>query len=241
MEQKPLNDETDRGPDDGSLDEVVYLALLDHIRSGHFALGSRLPSENALAEEFGVSRPIVRVALARLRDEGLIVSRRGSGSYVTDGDPATEDGFSPLASIDDISAWYAYRKLIEAESAALAATNATPESLRELHAIVAKAEGASVTGRYKLEEDMRFHMFIAGMSANRFLFETIRMMRPHMQFVGRFVHSMSRPIAFAADAPFRQEHRRLLEALEARDPDKARQVMIEHIDASERRVFRGGQ
>ncbi|MBD3624540.1 MAG: FadR family transcriptional regulator [Rhodobacteraceae bacterium] len=238
--QKSLHDEVEGGQEDGSLDERVYLALLDHIRSGHLPLGSRLPSENALAEDFGVSRPIVRVALARLRDEGLIVSRRGSGSYVTDGEPAQEEGFSPLGSIDDIAAWYAYRKMIESEAAALAATNATEEGLRDLRVMVENAEKVTVTGRYKLEEDMRFHLFVAGMSGNRFLFETVRLMRPHMQFVGRFVNSMSSPTAFASDAPFRKEHRELLKALEVRDPVRARALMAEHIEASEKRVFKGG-
>src|SRR5689334_6655179 len=56
--------------------------LAELIESGEFGADGRLPPESELAGRFGVSRPVIREALARLRSMGLIVSRRGSGSYI---------------------------------------------------------------------------------------------------------------------------------------------------------------
>ncbi len=64
------------------LSTVVYEGIVALISRGDFALSSRLPSETRLSGMFGASRPVVREALARLREDGVIVSRQGSGSFV---------------------------------------------------------------------------------------------------------------------------------------------------------------
>src|SRR5690349_810242 len=66
------------------MSDVLYGDLLKEIRSGRLAKNERLPSEKEFCERFGVSRPIVREALERLRKEGLIHSRQGAGSFVVD-------------------------------------------------------------------------------------------------------------------------------------------------------------
>ena len=65
------------------LENQVHARLLDAIRLGDYSLGQKLPSEHELAAEYGVSRPVIRAALARLREDGLIVSRRGAGSFLS--------------------------------------------------------------------------------------------------------------------------------------------------------------
>lgn len=62
------------------LADVVYDRIRRSITDGEYAEEERLPGENALAERFDVSRPVIRAALKRLRDDGLVVSRQGSGS-----------------------------------------------------------------------------------------------------------------------------------------------------------------
>ena len=108
------------------LDSRVYSELLDAIRFGRFALGQRLPSENELAQTYNVSRPIIRVALSRLREDGLIVSKQGAGSFVSSGTQGDESGFGPLASVTDIGAYFQFRYHLEAETARLAARFAKP-------------------------------------------------------------------------------------------------------------------
>lgn len=63
------------------LSDQIYAFVFASIIDGAFPEGSKLPTETQLSEQFGFSRPIIREALARLRDDGLIVSRRGSGSF----------------------------------------------------------------------------------------------------------------------------------------------------------------
>ena len=84
-----------------------------------FNISSRLRD---LAAEFEVSRPIVRSALARLREEGLVVSRRGSGSFVASSSETGTGGYMQLKSVEDIAAWYEFRRMIESETAARAET-----------------------------------------------------------------------------------------------------------------------
>src|SRR5437868_5627294 len=67
-----------------SLAARIADALRADIAAGRFAAGARLPAEAALGETFGVSRPIVREAIAQLKADGLLVTRKGSGAYVSD-------------------------------------------------------------------------------------------------------------------------------------------------------------
>ena len=64
------------------LADRVYHLLYSRISNGDYPANQKLPSEKTLADEFGVSRPILRMALERLRDQGIIHSRQGAGSYV---------------------------------------------------------------------------------------------------------------------------------------------------------------
>src|SRR4051812_45104597 len=81
------------------LSDAVYDGIVELIARGDFALNSRMPSEARLSETFDASRPVVREALARLREDGVVVSRQGSGSYVVrQPDPAVIE-LAPVGSI----------------------------------------------------------------------------------------------------------------------------------------------
>ncbi len=239
--QQPLNDETDReiGASGLRLEERIYQELLGRIRNGVYALGSRLPTEHELCAEYGVSRPVVRAALARLREAGLVVSRRGAGSFVSAGDAEISTGLSPVASIDDIAGYYAFRRLIEGESAASAARRRDARHLEEMEALLSDLDAKVEAGEETIESDNRFHLAVARASGNRFLQETFVMLRPHMMFVGRFVRSLSSVGYVRSKRVMQGEHRQLLEAIAAGDPEAARAAMNEHISASERRIFKG--
>ena len=110
-----------------SLGNYVYQQLLQQICVDNlYAIGAKLPPEERLAKEFGVSRPVVRIALAQLRTEGIIQSRQGSGSYVI----RTSQGAVKIDQVDnwsDINQFYGYRAHLESEIARLAAERATAE------------------------------------------------------------------------------------------------------------------
>src|SRR5436190_21159569 len=91
------------------------------IDKGEFGEGGRLPAESELASRFGVSRPVIREALSRLRVMGMIVSRKGSGSYVqkrVDRPAATRAtiGFGPVNSMAEVKKCYEFRMGVEGDA-----------------------------------------------------------------------------------------------------------------------------
>ena len=221
------------------LENQVYARLLDAIRLGTYSLGEKLPSEHDLAAEHGVSRPVVRAALARLREDGLIVSRRGAGSFVSSGNATEGTGFGPLESIADIAGYFQFRKVIEAETVTRAARRIDTAGLARLRAIEAETNRLIDNGEATISADVQFHMAIAELSDSRFLVETLQMLRPHWFFIGKFVRSLGRTGYRKGKRDMCEEHRAIIAALEAHDVETARQAMLAHIDGSERRVFKG--
>ncbi len=95
----------------GRLSGAVYERILALIVNGEFALNTRLPSEVSLSRQFGASRPVVREALARLREDKMIVSRQGSGSYVVRQPDHAVLRFAPAGSIADIQRFFEFGQL----------------------------------------------------------------------------------------------------------------------------------
>ena len=221
------------------LEERVYGELLDAIRFGRFALGQRLPSENELAQKHGVSRPVVRMALSRLREDGLIVSKQGAGSFVSTGSAASDSGYAPLSSVEDIGAYFSFRRLIEAESAQLAARHANSGDVEALQACADRIETFGELNVESIDPDIEFHQRIAKLSNNYFLVDTIKMFRVHMIYVGRFARSLHKTNPGHAAQARHSEHQGIIDAIAKRDEALAKAEMIAHIERSERRVFRG--
>lgn len=222
----------------GRLEIQVYKQLRDKIRFGTYAIGQRLPSENELSEEHGVSRPVVRAALAKLRDSGLIVSRQGAGSFVNDGPDTHQNGFTALSSIADISQYFQFRRLIEARTAELAARNADARGIGRLRGVLDEIELRLNRGEDAVTTDFAFHTTLAELSDSRFLIETVEMLRPHWVFVGNFLRSLGA----SGDRTGRRmnnEHKAIVEAIAANDPEAAQAAMLAHIEGSENRVFKG--
>ncbi|MEO0990194.1 MAG: FadR/GntR family transcriptional regulator [Pseudomonadota bacterium] len=222
------------------LEVQVYKDLLDKIRFGTYRLGQKLPSEHELADEHRVSRPVIRAALSKLRDSGVIVSRRGAGSFVNSGVPTETGGYTPLGSISDISDYFEFRRTIEGEIAALAAQNGGPEAAKTLRTIAEEVLSLLSDGQDSVGSDIQFHTTLAELSDNRFLIETIGLIRPHWIFIGNFVRSLS-ATRVRTGQRMTNEHLAIADAVERRDPVAARKAMLIHIDGSERRVFKGGK
>ena len=220
------------------LEVQVFRQLRDRIRFGTYALGSRLPSENELADEHGVSRPVIRAALSKLRDSGLIVSRQGAGSFVSSGVPNDVSGFAPLGSIEDIAGYFQFRRTIELSSVELAASQAAPSDIKRLEDVIEEMQICLRRGEDAVGLDIQFHAVIAEISNNRFLQETVDMLRPHWVFVGNFVRSLG-IMGERSGKRMTDEHIQIVQSIRSGDPVHARQAMLTHIDGSESRVFRG--
>src|SRR3712207_5305575 len=135
--------------------------MIDSITQGEFREQSKLPTESELAERFGVSRPTVREALSRLRSDGIIASRRGSGSYVVRKPDENLLRFAPIESIADIQRCYAFRTWVEAGAAELAAEMRDQYDLNAIQAAYDAMAKALETGALGVDEDLAFHNAIA--------------------------------------------------------------------------------
>jgi len=221
------------------LSDQLYDQILLLIRKGEFPENSKLPSENALAERFCVSRPVVREALARLRDDNIIASRQGAGSYVKHGAGDLVQVFEPLASIEDVQAIYEYRAAIEGEAAALAAARRTPADLETIARTLRSIDRATAEGRLGAGEGLSFHVAISKASRNRYLAVSLDLMLKQVSFVMALARNLSVLPPVERARQHRAEHLRIFDAIEAGEPERARTEMRAHIENACRRIFHG--
>ena len=97
----------------GTLPDQIYSRMVEAILRGDYVDSKKLPTESELASQFGVSRPTVREALSRLRSDGIIESRRGSGSHVVRAPGTPASSMPPIRNYSDIERYYAYRTCVD--------------------------------------------------------------------------------------------------------------------------------
>jgi GntR family transcriptional repressor for pyruvate dehydrogenase complex len=220
-------------------DEYAYDQLLALIGSGDLQAGTRLPGEQTMAERFGVSRPMLRQALARLRAEGKIYSRKGSGHYVSAREASSQIlSYANLGSIPDVRSFLEFRRSLEGESAACAATvgdRLAISKLRKCHARVGEAFSRGESG---IDQDIAFHMAVAQATGNRFFAHTLGALLEQMSFSIRLVRDLSgaTPVAPRRQAVL-DEHAQIVKAIDDGDADRARNAMRDHIEGGIARLF----
>lgn len=218
------------------LTDEVADRLASHILTAGLPPGDRLPSADALASSYGVSRTVIREALSRLKAEGLVETRQGSGAFVArehTGRPFRLPARSPEAE-GAILHVLQLRATVETEAAALAAVHHTPDELHEIRRHLLAMEHA-VNGEAGIESDRQFHRAIAVASGNPLFPLFIDFLVQHCR--GAILSARQHPTewaTYALDAG--AEHRAVLAAIEARDPDRARAAMRHHLNAGMQRV-----
>lgn len=221
--------------------DVVYRGILQAMRDKALP-NERLPSEQELARDFGVSRPIVRQALAKLRVEGLIASRRGSGSYVLRrpeaGAPKTA---VPVNSIADIQACFAFRLAVEPACAGLAAEAREVRNLGELAGCIEQMERACEAGDRGgfVRADLSFHLAVARAAHNVFLLSAIEQsvhpLRVGMQIAAELTRGRGDRLCEVVQS----EHKAIFTAIEHGAAMDAAESMRLHLGNARRRLFDG--
>jgi DNA-binding FadR family transcriptional regulator len=203
--------------------------------------GSRLPTEQQLAMTMGVSRTVVREAVAALRADGVVTTRQGAGAFV-----ATEIGRRPfrlavqgLPSIREVIDVMELRQSVEVEAAGLAAARATPSLRQEIGQALAAIDAAIERREAAVDEDFAFHRAIAA-ATNNLQFWWF------LDYLGRFIipRQSIRVTAHQGTGQrtylemIQREHRAIFAAIEARNAAAARRAMRRHLSNSQTRYRR---
>lgn len=219
-----------------SLSDAVFDRIQRAIKSGAYSVDERLPTEHSLAAEFQVSRPVVRDALQRLRDQGLIYSRRGAGSFVREQGVREPLGFGQMENLSDLQHCYDFRLTIEPEAAAMAALRRSPEALQKIKSALNLLRDATNRQAHRADADFMFHLGIAQASGNPYFATAMQALEEHIA-VGMRFHGMSlRSTSDGLQHVF-VEHTAVYEAIANGDPDGARRLMKTHLTGSRDRLF----
>lgn len=199
---------------------------------GEIPSGDALPSEEDLASQFEVSRPVVREAVKELAVLGMVESRQGRSTRVTpdhDWSPFAPELLTARSEVGAVNDFLLeileLRRLIETCAAGLAASRASDEDIARMAREVEMMDASVGDLERFTDGDICFHNAMLRATGNHLLTRLIDMIGPVLRF-GRLISLTRRP-----DGPVdsQQGHRRVLEAIRAHDPESARAAMREHL------------
>ncbi|TIR26222.1 MAG: FadR family transcriptional regulator [Mesorhizobium sp.] len=226
-------DKVNRGP---HLSTLVASSISREIAQGRLKPGDQLPTEQALATTFGVSRNVVREAIARLRSEGRIWSQQGRGAFVADATNATvlTIDYETLQRADSFRNLFELRGMLEVQIAALAATRRSDADIAAMEQALDGMRTAPYGSVAWLKNDLGFHRAVAEATQN-----------PYMGQFLVFVSERVRESILAAGNQQKSddmarttlgEHERILAAIKAGDAKGASAAMTRHLAGAASRV-----
>lgn len=209
--------------------EQIVQQIEDSILKGDLKAGDQLPAERELAQRFGVSRTAVREAVKALREKGLVEAYSGRGTFITDGtSQAVRQSLDLMVKIGqpEGSTYLAeVRSILEPEIAALAAMRVQDPELATMREAVAVMDKAGQDPGAYIEADLDFHLALAEAAANPLILSLID------SIVGLLREQRLR-IFKVPGGPERGQvhHKRILEAMERHDSERAREAMKAHLE-----------
>ena len=210
--------------------EQVARRIQDMILDGDLAKGSQLPPERELAEQFGVSRTVIREAMKVLGARGLINVIPGKGSFVTSLNTEAISLYMGLlvkARGASLLQFHEIRSALEIAAAGSATERATPEELIRLREMVGRIDEclASDAKEEFIAADVAFHTMLADASHNPLFQAVLDPIRNTLADIRRITYHIE-------DSPQRGQvfHRRILECIERVEAEGAREAMRQHMD-----------
>jgi GntR family transcriptional repressor for pyruvate dehydrogenase complex len=220
-----------------SLAHELIERLTADITSGKLPPGARLPTEQEMIAATGVSRTVVREAVAALRAEGLVLTRQGVGAFVADHArrPFRIDPVK-LHSLREVLEVMELRTGIEVEAAGLAAERASAADIRKIVEAYEAIDKAIRRGDSAVDQDFAFHCQIAAATGNPQFMH-------FLEYLGRFIipRQTVRVNVGAAEErrgyleTIQTEHRTIVDAVRAHAVQKARVAMRNHLLHSRKR------
>ena len=219
----------------GLTDELVA-RLTASIVSGKLPPGSQLPTEQEMIAATGVSRTVVREAVAALKADRLVITRQGVGAFVAEQvrRPFRVD-FDEHSTLREVLNVMELRTGVEVEAAGLAAERASAAQVKKIADRFAAVSAAIDRGENAVDQDFAFHCEIADATGNP-------QFRRFLEYLGRFI--IPRRTVWGRSAPptkriqldvFQQEHEQILHAIRERAVTQARAAMQRHLINSRRR------
>lgn len=218
------------------LSDQLYGRIFDDIVRGRFAVGEQLPSESEVCDIFGVSRPVVREALLRLRADGLVTSQQGRGTFVIH-QPA--DRIRTFARAQDLAGFLRcleVRIALEGEAARLAAQRCSEAQLKAIIKAHERFVASAEDGRHDPDADLAFHAAIAEATGNAFFREMQDAI--HASIAG-FMHvslALTRTGSRQRSQRVLDEHAAIVDAVRAGDGERAGTAMRHHLMQARARV-----
>ena len=205
----------------------VATALRRAIDEGAYGRMERLPASRRLSEEYGVARNTLREALGRLEREGLVQTRPGSGTYVTPARAPAPTALEEAAPLELMDARFA----LEPHICRLCVLHARREDFEAMEALCRRMEGAVADPAAFAEADAAFHRALAEATRGRLLIWLVD------QINGvRSMEEWTRMLRLTLDAAmigrYNAQHRAILHALRAREPEQAAAAMREHLETA---------
>ncbi|WP_339775706.1 FadR/GntR family transcriptional regulator [uncultured Thalassospira sp.] len=222
-----------------SLTEKVISSLRREIESGNLTPGSKLPTEPALTEQFGVSRTVVREAIAALKADGLLEPRQGAGVFVLAPVPRKNSGSIfdvDFAQISDVLEILELRMAVEIEAAGLACARSSVAQQAKIYEALREMEFQVQSGSPAEKADYEFHRAIADATNNRRYGEFLEYLgdktipRAQLRRKPAEVEDLK-----AYMDKILAEHHRIYDAISLRDAEGAREAMREHLSQSQAR------
>jgi DNA-binding FadR family transcriptional regulator len=219
------------------LPDQVVSALHQQISTGALAPGTRLPTEKELSGMYGVSRAVIREAVGRLKHDGLVTSRQGSGAFVAE--PGAASAFRiDVHDLDDADEMRNLIELLVSVEVAVAERAAVRRSAAQLTAIrqaLDAIEECAWAGRDGVEEDMLFHRRIAEAAGNPFFLELNDFLDARVR---KFIRTARSNTARTRGlwTVVQGEHVAIHEAISARDPAAARRAAEQHLRNAAQRL-----
>ena len=204
------------------ISDAVFEQMKEHIISGEWAPGNKIPGELELTELFGVSRVSVREAIHRLVGMGILTIRRGEGTYVAEVLPDNYmNALLPFLMIEgaNLSEMLEFREMIEVESVKLATKRATEEDLVRMEKAIQIMEKKRGKVNDFASADLNFHTAVAMATHNSVIIK-----------VNAIIHDMLRKtmeeiVGITGYKDGLYYHRKLLEAIRNRDEKTAVEMM----------------
>lgn len=215
-----------------TLPELVADQIIDYINENQLQANDKLPNEIELMEKLNVGRGTIREAIKILNSKGIVIIKRGIGTFVAEHIGISDDplGFNfENDKVKILQDALELRLLIEPQIISKTIDHITEEQIHELHDIIQKIEDLIYKNQDYTQEDVAFHTMLASISGN----QIIKKLMP-------IIAGAIEQVIYVTDKSLSQEtiiqHREILNAIQKKDKELAKQAMTKHIQDNIQRV-----